>query len=288
MAGRSFTFTTLIVVLLFIPACSQPGPASTQVPDEIFVPAITAQAEVTAELAVTASTSNEFAAESAAFASDDNATVFVKSSCVNPYYPVREGSTWNYQLTGSMLPSYTFTDTITAIHNGGFTLTSEFDGSSHTQEWVCTPEGLVALQMGGGVSTKGINLKAETQNASGVMYPVEINPGDTWQYTLDFTGTMEMASGSGDAIGSIRSDYTALGTDSVTVPAGTFNALKVQVVTTFDANVNFQGIVAPVKFTTTSMSWYAEGTGWVKTESSGDFSGQSSLETIELQWYNLP
>jgi hypothetical protein len=76
--------------------------------------------------------------------------------------------------------------------------------------------------------------------------------------------------------------------ESVTVPAGTFDAMKVQVVTTFSASVSFQGLTVPVRFSSTTLSWYAAGTGWVKSESTGDLMGQAYTETLELQWYNIP
>ena len=134
----------------------------------------------------------------------------------------------------------------------------------------------------------GMNLKVETQNASGVTYPANMQAGDTWQYKLDFTGKMDIAGQAGDAAGSTQSDFTALGMESVTVPAGTFNAIKVEIKTKFDASVTYQGMAVPVTFTGTAISWYAEGVGWVKTESANEYMGQSITETIELQWYNIP
>lgn len=208
--------------------------------------------------------------------------------CDNPYYPVREGATWNYQGTSSLTEPYTFTDTITSLRADGFTLTSEFDELTRTQEWACTPEGIVALQMGGGLTTSQVNLTVETQSASGVTYPAEIEAGDTWSHSIEFTGTMDIAGQAGAAEGSTQSDFTALGVEPVTVPGGTFEAMKVQVLTTFEASVNFQGMSIPVAFTTTTFSWYAEGVGWVKSDSSGDFMGEGYTDTIELQWYNLP
>jgi hypothetical protein len=118
--------------------------------------------------------------------------------------------------------------------------------------------------------------------------PAEIEAGDTWSHSIEFTGTMDIAGQSGDAEGSTRSDFTALGVESVSVPAGTFEAMKVQVQTTFEATVTFQGLSIPVTLTTTTISWYAEGVGWLKSDSSGDFMGQAYTDTIELQSYSLP
>jgi hypothetical protein len=164
--------------------------------------------------------------------------------CENPYYPVREGATWNYQGTSSLTEPYTFTDTITSLRADGFTLTTEFDELTRTQEWACTPEGIVALQLGGGLTTAQTNLTVETQNASGVTYPAEIDAGDTWSHSLEFTGTMDIAGNSGEAEGTTQSDFTALGVESVTVPAGTFEAMKVEIQTTFEATVSLSRVSA--------------------------------------------
>jgi len=262
----------LFMALIFIMACSLPGGGTSQPVEDVSTP----------EDAMQDKASEEPTAPS------DAMPVGADNFCANPYYPVREGSTWNYNVTSTTAPSYSFTDTITSLRSDGFTLTSQYDSLTRTQEWSCTPEGITALSLGGGLSTSMSNLVLETQNASGVTYPATINSGDTWFHKLDFTGTMDIAGESGDASGTTQSNFTALGMESVTVPAGTFNAMKVEVITTFNANVSFQGSTIPVAFTSTSISWFAQGTGWIKTESDSEFAGQASTETIELQWFNIP
>jgi hypothetical protein len=76
--------------------------------------------------------------------------------------------------------------------------------------------------------------------------------------------------------------------ESVTIPAGTFEAMKVESQTTININSTFQGVTVPVTFTSTTTSWYAQGIGWVKSISISDFGGITSTDTIELQWYNIP
>lgn len=262
----------LSLVLTLLSACSSGGETQPPPPAETTAPGSGTQEEVTQD------------APPPTEAAPSGGT----GLCANPYYPVREGATWNYQGTSSIIEPYTFTDTITSVRADGFTLTSEFDGLTRTQEWACTPQGIVALQMGAGLTTSQTNLTVETQSASGVTYPVEINAGDTWSHSIEFTGTMDIAGNPGEAEGRTQSDFAALGIESVSVPSGTFEAMKIQVQTTFEATVGFQGMSIPVTFTTTTISWYAEGVGWVKSDSSGDFMGQPYTDTIEMQWYNLP
>jgi len=266
----------LFLAFILITACSSAGGNSTQ------------QASNPTEAAPT---SNETQTQPTAAPTSSSGTtpISATASCVNAYYPVREGSTWTYQSTGSPAGNYSFTDTITALRPDGFTLTSKFDTLTRTQEWACRPEGLVALQLGGGALTsQNLKLEVATQNTSGVNYPANIAVGDQWDYALDFTGKMELAGSSGEAKGNDKSHFTALGMESVIVPAGTFNALKIQVDTILDISVTVQGVSVPVTFSSSYIYWFVPNTGWVKASGTGSIGGEAFAETIEMQWYNLP
>jgi hypothetical protein len=212
--------------------------------------------------------------------------------CANTYYPIREGATWSYQSSGSVAGNYGFTDTITSVREDGFTLTSDFEGVTRTQEWACKPEGLVALQMGGPAATvlnsQDMELKLEVKNVSGVTYPGTIEAGDKWQHSMDFTGEMGLAGQKGEASGNALSNFTATGIESVTVPAGTFDAMKIQVETTVNIHVTYQGLNVPVTFTGTYAYWFVPNIGWVKASGNGEIAGQTFTENIELQSYNIP
>jgi hypothetical protein len=212
--------------------------------------------------------------------------------CTTTYFPVREGATWSYQSTGSPAGNYNFTDTITSIREDGFTLTSDFDGLTRTQEWDCQSDGLVALQLGGPtaatLNSQEMLLQLEARNVTGVSFPSAIAAGDQWQHTLEFDGQMDMAGQSGEAQGATQTNYHATGTENVSVPAGTFDAMKIQMDTVVTITVNYQGLNVPVTFRGTYLYWFAPNVGWVKAVGNGDIAGQSFTENIELQWYNIP
>ncbi|MDX1378100.1 MAG: hypothetical protein R3307_04555 [Anaerolineales bacterium] len=214
------------------------------------------------------------------------------SLCDNEYYPVAEGATWSYLGTSSAAEDYTFMNTISSVRDDGFTVTVEFDELTLTQQWACTPDGILALEMGGGsagvLTTSGMNLVMDTQNASGITFPNEIQPGSTWNHTLDFTGTMDFAGQTVEVSGSTAYNYTAIEIESVAVPAGTFDAMKVNVVTTINMEVDMQGSTLPVTFSSTSTSWYAQGIGWVKSESTSEFGGITSSDSVDLQSFSIP
>jgi hypothetical protein len=270
---------SLWLIIIFLTACSSPSnPSPTEPPPtQTQVPPAT-PTEIATELPATAE------------GSDTPATRV--GLCANAYYPVREGSTWTYKSTGGPTGEYSFTDTITAVRADGFTLSSQFGSLTRTQEWVCKPEGLVALQLGGPsaatLSSENMQLNLEVKNVSGVTFPSTINVGDQWQHNLEFEGKMTVANQEGSATGNALTSFKALGNESVTVPAGTFEALKIQVDTTLDFNVSIQGISVPVKFSGSYNYWFVKDVGWVKASGTGSISGTSFSEMIELQAYNIP
>lgn len=212
--------------------------------------------------------------------------------CTNAYYPVREGATWTYVSTGGPVGGYGFTDTISSVGEDGFTLTTQFDELTRTQDWACRTEGLVALQLGGTsaatLNSQEMQLTLDVSNVSGVTFPAEISAGDQWQHALEFTGTMMIADQEIGATGSAQSSFTAIAVESVTVPAGTFEAMKIRVDSTINITGIFQGVSVPFTVTSPYDYWFAQGVGWVKASGTGLVEDESFNETIELQSYNIP
>lgn len=212
--------------------------------------------------------------------------------CMNQYYPVRQGATWTYQSTGSPSDDYRFTDTITSVRSDGFTLTSEYEKFTSTQEWACSPDGLLALQLGGPIvaalQSQAIHLDLDLQNVSGITFPHDIAAGDTWQNSLEFEGDMKIAGEEGTAAGTTQPNFQALGMEGVSVPAGNFDAMKIQVDTLVDLNVTYEGLTVPVAYTATYTYWFAPNVGWVKAIGNATMEAQSFTENIVLQSYDIP
>ena len=268
------------LIILFIAACSPPPVAPTpQQP-----PLTETQA---AQASPTASSTDLLAtAEGTSMPLPD------VGLCANTYYPIRPGATWTYKSTGGPAGEYSFTDTITAVGQDSFTLTTQIGGLTNIQDWNCTPEGLVAHQLGGApaamLNSQGIQLALNATNASGVVFPSQINGGDSWQHTLDVAGIVTVAGEEAEATGTAQMNFTAEGNESVTVPAGTFDALRIQVDTTLNVSASYEGITLPVTFTGAHTYWFAPGVGWVKSTGTGNFLAASFSETTELQSYNIP
>lgn len=265
---------SLLLMIIFVAACSSPSnpsPTETQAPP---------------------ATPTEIATEPPVTSEGSGMPVAGKGLCANAYYPVREGATWSYKSTGGPTGEYSFTDTISSVRDDGFTLSTQFGNLTRTQEWSCTPEGLVALQLGGApaatLNAQNMQLNLDVKNVSGVTFPSEISAGDQWQHNLDFEGKMAVAGQEGAATGNAQTSFTAGGNESVTVPAGTFDALKIQIDTTLNINVSVQGVSVPVSFSGSYNYWFVQGLGWVKASGSGSMADSSFSETIELQSYSVP
>jgi hypothetical protein len=268
---------SVLLVLIFLVACS-PLPS-------IDIPTI--EPQLTQTQVSQATTTTEPATQPPG-ASESAAA----SLCTNAYYPVREGATWTYRSTGGPAGEYSFADTITSVRDDGFTLSTQIGDLTRSQEWTCTAEGLTALQLGGApaamLNAQNIQMNLNVGNGTGVTFPSQINAGDQWQQNLDFSGNVTMMNEQADAEGNAQMNFNAVGTESVTVPAGTFEALKVEADVTLKINASYQGITLPVTFSGDYTYWFAQDVGWVKATGTGNVFGTSFSETTELQSYNLP
>lgn len=232
------------------------------------------------------------AACSPAPTNNSNGNTTVTGACANVYYPVVQGATWTYKSTGSPAGDYKFTDTISAVKSDGFTLTSQFGDLTRTQEWSCAKQGLVAMQLGGPavatLNSQDMNFTFDVKKVEGVTISVEMNPDDEWGHSLDFEGKMDIANKPASTEGNAQTAFKVLGDESVNVPAGSFQATKVQVNTNITFTIKVQGISVPASYSGSYTYWYAKGVGWVKAEGQGNITGTSFNETIELQKYNIP
>lgn len=263
---KLFTPIGVLLMIIFLAACSTPPvpPTNTQSTDP---------AQPTATL-------------------DDIYPNPEQALCTNAYYPVRQGATWTYKSTGGPAGEYSFTDTITSVRDDGFTLSTQIGDLTRTQEWTCTTEGLAALQLGGApaamLNSQNIQLNLDINNATGMTFPRQINPGGQWQQILDVTGNVTAMNEEAEATGNVQMNFSAIGTESVTVPAGTFDALKVEVDVTLNIEATYEGITLPVSFSGDYTYWFAPNVGWVKASGTGSVLGSSFSDTTELQSYSIP
>jgi hypothetical protein len=188
--------------------------------------------------------------------------------CGNPYYPVVNGAEWTY--TG---PTGQFTHTLATGDNGAFTDTVKSGENTFIIQGLClqggdinlldTPGNSLSFSGSGGSSTM------KTTKNDGVSLPGDIQKGDDWSQTIG----VEVSAGNRTMDFTIDTTFTAVDYETITVPAGTFNALKV---------VESSDMGGPEP--TMINLWYVQNVGSIKTEIK---MGDQTLIN-ELVSYNIP
>ncbi len=209
-------------------------------------------------------------------------------ACNNPYLPIVLGATWNYKLTGPV-PD-TFTHTILSLESNSFVEQDVFaTGITRQGKWNCENGNLIALDPPGGASANvstenNVTAGFQTTNSSGVTLPATINTGDTWSQSLTLEGTQTINGTAYPASNQLTSDCKAISLESVTVEAGTFDALRVECQTAVKLSVKTGDTALENTLNLTGTNWYVRGVGLVKTLTVGF--GFDSM--VELVSYNIP
>jgi hypothetical protein len=187
-----------------------------------------------------------------------------ESECDNPFYPVSDEATWMYSLSNGQ----NAINTISADDFGKFTITVEGANSTFTIDGQCDSEGITIMNVPGAATTYSGeygNSTVSTVTVSGVSLPNDVGQGQQWTQIITVT------TDAGSSV--IETNFTAVGFENITVPAGDFYALKVEqngYVTVFGQKVDMHGF-----------NWYAEGVGVVKSAMDG-------APTLELVSYDIP
>jgi hypothetical protein len=203
--------------------------------------------------------------------------------CDNAFIPVKAGAKWTYTGTNNVTSASKEVNTITDVGSDTFTVSVDTgDKVSWTETWTCTKAGLLQLQNNGGAlsamaSGPDGTATVTTKSNTGITLPLNPKPGDTWTQTTEVE-----IKGSGVTVDAkSTSTYKAVGQESVTVPGGTFDAMRI------DGTVNSVATFADGKsmpVNGTVSSWWVRGKGMVKAISS-----TSSIDTeIDLQSYQIP
>jgi len=202
--------------------------------------------------------------------------------CQHPYQPVVDGASWSYQGSGSG-GDYSRTDTIDEVTDDSFLVETQLTQVQYFVTWKCTPEGLVNMRADGGMfeavfSGPDSPVYVEVISSEGVTLPASISEGDEWDQSTSITFSAKDIASSG----TITHEAEAIGIESVTVPAGTFQAMRIDVTSTMDL-ISFPG-GEDVTFEATY--WLAPGVGLVRMAGGGEAMGVEFLSEIQLVFSN--
>lgn len=211
--------------------------------------------------------------------------------CTNVYYPVNVNATWVYASSGAPSGPYEYGEVISEVRPDGFTVTTAVKQVPYPQAWSCRPEGFAATSMIGNNVAAILAVRrfsdAALTNIVGVTLPAAITPGMTWTYEADFSANESEFGVVSPVTGHIKLTYTAGNNESVTVPAGTFEALAITIVSETKYTSQTPSGPQNLSIHSTYTYWYALNVGWVKANGSGKLGGAEYFETIELINYKI-
>lgn len=207
--------------------------------------------------------------------------------CGNVYFPVVEGATWSYAGTGAAGP-YVQVDTVTDVGTKAFLVETKLTYIAWVDTWSCTADGLAQLFSDGGQWSMVLQgpddtVRIGTLRESGVTYPLSINTGDSWSQETDF----HLTSSSVNGYGRLTSEFHAVGPEEVTVPAGTFQAMRVDLKAALESDAYGPQMTTHYDGT----MWLVPMVGRVKMTGVtrvGDSMPEGLVATIEMESYSIP
>jgi hypothetical protein len=174
--------------------------------------------------------------------------------------------------------------TVTSAGGGAATMDFSFEGATFTAHWSCAEGGLASYDFGsfstsdlGGLGT------LEVVGTSGSWLPsVEaLEGGGSWSHEFTTSAAFSAEGFSVDITAETIENFTAGGVETVSVPAGTFDAIRVDGTTTTTVS---GGPIAIPTVSSTQTFWFAPGVGIVRFTSSSE--GYTS--SGDLTSYSIP
>lgn len=191
------------------------------------------------------------------------------SNCDHPYYPLKLGTKTSYRTSAAGRVS-TFQWEVREATNDHAMLHYSFDGGMQMDsEMSCGDDGLLAktyLDLSSAMA--GGDVEAKTISSSGHFLPRDLAVGTTWTstYEVEAKNNNPQAAqlGMSTTHMNLTTKNTAVSEEQVTVPAGTFSAIKVE------SNNKMKMKLGPnlpdVDTEFTSYSYFVRGKGLVKSE----------------------
>jgi hypothetical protein len=198
--------------------------------------------------------------------------------CYNPFFPAIPDETLEYESTFSNnLPVYSYSVTFTDVSEGAFTQHQEVTGGAAPASygptldriWKCQSDGLASVEYAD-LSRPESRLKFETLDAAGVAIPRpdRWQKGAKWTHRYSVRGQMSFVGAPTpvDVDGTISVAAEIVSQEKVEVPAGIYDAVKVQ--SAYNQALTMKGKASmPINITFTVWSWYARDIGLIKNAS---------------------
>jgi hypothetical protein len=187
--------------------------------------------------------------------------------CSNPFHPVSLNTRWQYRATGfaSQTP-VTFTVTLSNITGNSFVEHYALDNAAFDVQWQCSSEGLIAAPAANLFAGGQTPFRFDSVSSSGVTLPSadRWSTGATWESAYDVRGQAARNAMTVTGTGTVNIQDQVMDQEQVTVPAGTFQAWRVDSTIRISLTGSSGGTSVPVVVSFERSSWYASNVGLVK------------------------
>jgi hypothetical protein len=179
--------------------------------------------------------------------------------CSSAFYPTDPDLRWRYRRLND---NQVYTQTFTHLGVDALIEQRRFANRTETTKWTCTPQGLRTLPEGD-LPVPGGSVRLT--KLTGVVIPSNEawRVGGHWTYRYELKGRVAFF----ELVGFLEVENRIIARETISVPAGRFEALRVEAVFRGELGIGFGG---------RATYWFAEGVGVVKQISEGSFGGQSS------------
>lgn len=212
-------------------------------------------------------------------------------SCGNPYYPFKVGLTIAYSVTPftEVAGDADYTISTVSVFGTKATMRTEMAGGVSADMEVDCASGSVESNGMSGLGADNAGFKTTVVSSSGTFMPMDAAAGSTWSNSkttrMDPTSEAAAAANMGLLTMITMEEGRAVGEESITVPAGAYNALRVE--STHTTITKFPNMPAGMAAgegtlsTYTSTEWLVKGIGMVKTVTKSE-SGISTAEAKSI------
>ncbi|MGA2505360.1 MAG: hypothetical protein ABSG01_14855 [Anaerolineales bacterium] len=206
-------------------------------------------------------------------------------ACTNPWEPVKAGALWNYNITG--ITNATDARTIETVSADGFTDQNVFsNGITLPGTWKCSNGALTDMDPFSTAPTGTSSAQAlHTDSVDGTGLPAGTKPGDSFQLTYHMSGSVTENGTAHPLTEVVSESCKADAMQSVTVAAGTFDALHLTCQLGLTITATIAGAPStPIVSNSTIQRWFAKGVGLVKSVDTSS----AGVRTTDLTSYTIP
>lgn len=207
--------------------------------------------------------------------------------CRNGYYPVSPTILRKYHISypKGLMSDRDYTESFSDFSGDTFMVHTDFGAVKANVNWRCTAEGLFATQYNNSVDmSSGVSAKIDTIDSNGVSFPSTDKwvSGEKWNAEYHITESISSKDGKpiGSSTGTVKQDGEIVGSEEITVPAGSFQTMKVSMKTNLSLNMQVDGTSVPMNISLETTAWFAKDTGMVKSvtqmEKGGDVTSELS------------